>query len=99
MSPINLKDKQVALLIWNTEKEDDAHVYVGQIIQSEAGQYFFNESMGWKLDIDDEQISRLTVVSEDMKDIFLNSDYFISLSMGIVPDDKTDGYIPTGLKW
>jgi hypothetical protein len=99
MSKINLKDKKIALLIWNTEKEDDAHVYIGQIIQEEAESYFLNASMGWKLNLDPEQISRLTPVTNEMKEILLHSDYFISLSMGVLPDDNNEGYIPTGLKW
>lgn len=99
MNQLNLQDKQIALLIWNTEKEDDAHIYIGKIAQIETGYYFVNESKGWNLELDNEQLSRATPVSEDMKDIFLNADYFISLSMRLIGDENTDDYIPTGLKW
>ena len=75
------------------------HVYVGQVIYEDNKQYFLNESMGWKLSLDNEQISRLTPVTETMKEIFLNADYFILLSLSIIPDKINNGYIPTGLKW
>ena len=42
MNQLNLQDKQIALLIWNTEKEDDAHIYIGKIAQIETGYYFVN---------------------------------------------------------
>lgn len=28
----DLKDKQIALVVWNLDKEEDAHVYVGSLI-------------------------------------------------------------------
>jgi len=81
------------------DKENDAHVYVGHVIYEDNEQYFLNDSMGWKLSLDIEQISRATPVTEKMKDIFLNADYFIPLSLSVVPDKINNGYIPTGLKW
>jgi len=94
-----LHNKQVALLVTNVDDENDVHVYVGQVVCEETEQYFLNGSMGWKLSLDNEQISRLTPVTEKMKDIFLNADYFIPLSISIVPDKTNDSYLPTGLKW
>ena len=99
MEQINLEDKEIALLIWNTEKENDAHVYLGKLILKGSAHYFINESKGWQLELDSEQLSRMTPVEEDMKEIFLNAEYFIPLSMGLIEDKETDDYIPTGLKW
>ena len=94
-----LKTKSVALLIWNTEKENDAHVYIGAIIKEEAGFHFVNKSQGWKLSLDEEKMQRLEEVTEDMKEVFLGADYFISLSMTTLPNKDNQDFIPTGIKW
>jgi hypothetical protein len=94
-----LKTKSIALLIWNTEKENDAHVYIGEIIKEEACFHFINKSKGWRVSLDDEKMERLKEVTEDMKEIFLGADYFISLSIAALPNDDNQGFIPTGIKW
>jgi hypothetical protein len=37
-------------------------------------------------------------VPDDVRDILLNAEYFINMSIGPLPEDE-ETYIPTGLKW
>jgi len=94
-----LENKSIALLIWNTEKEDDAHVYLGRLRQESDNVIWFNEEKNWCVSLDAEQLDDLTVVPADMKEIFLAADYFISLSMSILPNGDSQGFLPTGMKW
>lgn len=93
------ENKSIAVLIWNTEKENDAHVYVGKILQVENGFYFSNESKGWQISLDTEQMARIKEVSGEEKEIFLQADYFLPLSMVSLPDDKAGNFENTGLRW
>ena len=95
----SIKGKSVSLLIWNTQKENDAHVYLGQIVKESSGLFFINDFKGWRIGLDEEQLSRLKSVSEDMKDTFLGAEYFISLSMADLPDNNKEGFTFTGINW
>jgi hypothetical protein len=94
-----IKDKLVALLIWNADQENDVHVYVGRIILENTKLLFSNESKGWRVNLDEEQFDRLKEVPPDMKDTFLDADYFISLSMTNLPNENNEGFSPTGMNW
>ena len=39
-------DKSIALLVWNTEVENDAHVYLGRIKKEGEEFVFFNDEKG-----------------------------------------------------
>jgi hypothetical protein len=55
----DVKDKSVAMIVWNTEQEDDVYVYLGTL-QNIEGQYaFINEGEGWKVSLEYEHLSRL----------------------------------------
>lgn len=95
-----IEAKSIAMIVWNTEKENDVHVYLGKL-QNVNGEYFFiNKEKGWKVSLDEEQLSRIQAVSNDLKEMLLNADYALSMSMGSLPeaDDKST-YEKTGLKW
>jgi len=92
--------KSIAMIVWNTEKEDDVHVYLGKL-QNTNGEYvFINAEKGWRVSLDEEQLSRLQPVTDDLKEMLLNADYALSMSMGNLPE--TDGnadYETTGMNW
>ena len=92
-------DKSIALLVWNTEVENDAHVYLGRI-KKEGGEFvFFNDEKGWCISLDSEKFERLRVVTAELKEMFLNADYFFSFSMSGLPDDPGRDLRPTGMRW
>ena len=95
----HLKNKSIALLIWNTDKEYDAHVYIGKIDNVGDDFVWLNEDKGWRVSLDKERLADLKEVPEDMKDVFLHADYFITLSISDLPDDDSRGLLPTGMKW
>jgi hypothetical protein len=86
-----IEGKIIAIIVWNTEKEDDVHVYLGKLQ---------NMNEGWRISLDEEQLSRLQPVTDDLKEILLNADYAFSMSMENLPetDDNTD-YEKTGMNW
>lgn len=94
-----IKNKKIALSIWNAEKENDAHVYLGVIKRKEGGYYFVNKEKGWLIPLEDEWLSRLKVVKEDLKSTLLGADYIISLLMGDLPDDDEGNTVKTGVNW
>ena len=95
-----IKDKSIALIVWNAEKVDDVRVYLGRLKILDGKYAFINEEEGWKVSLYDEHLSRLRPVSEDLKEILLNADYGLSMSMGVLLEtDDRDGWVKTGLKW
>ena len=46
-----LAGKSFALVIWNTEKENDVRVCRGEVIEREDGFYFVNEEEKWRFHI------------------------------------------------
>ena len=94
-----LRGKRISLLIRNTEKEHDVRVLGGEIIKKEGDYYFINQPEGWKLTLTEEMLSRLKEVPESLKTIMLNADFAISLSMGSLPHEGSEGFEATGIKW
>lgn len=93
-----LIDKNISLIIWNTEKEDDVHVYLRKLHFDNSEYYFENREKGWRVSLDKEQVKQLKPVSDDLIEMLLNADYALSLSMGNLPEDNTD-FEATGIKW
>ena len=99
MNLADLKDKAISLIVWNTEIEDDVHVYLGKLHFENDETYFVNEEIGWRVSLDNEQLNRLQPVSDDFKETLLNADYALSLSMGNLPQTNSQDYQATGMKW
>src|SRR3954467_1180799 len=95
----DLKDKNISLIVWNTEKENDVHVYLGKLHFENAFYYFINKEKGWRISLDEEQLSRLKPVSEDLKETLLNADYALSVSIGSLPETDSNAFEITGMKW
>lgn len=99
ISITDLKNKKLTLVIWNAEKEDDVRVFRGEMIEGRDGLYFINELLNWNLHLDEDKISRIKEIPDDVKEMLLNADYCINLSLGKLPDEPLDEYIKTGMKW
>ena len=94
-----IETKSLALIVWNNEKEDDVHVYLGKL-QNINGEYsFINEEKGWTVSLDEEQISRIKPVSADLKEMLLNADYALSMIIGELPPSNSQDFKATGMKW
>lgn len=96
---IDYLNKKIALIIWNTEKEDDAHVYVGIIENVDGNLFFRNKAKGWNISLDEEKLDRLKPVTKDLKETLLGADLFFSFSMSGIPEDTSDNFTFTGIKW
>lgn len=94
----DFKDKLIALVVWNLDKEDDVHVYIGSLISQEADYIFKNEMKGWTVQIQADKVDSIKKVTNDLKSTLLNADYAINLTIGDMVDDQGD-FIPTGMKW
>jgi hypothetical protein len=95
----SFNDMSTALIIWNTMKEDDVHVYIGKLRVENSKYYFVNDEKGWRATLEEEQLKELKPVTDDLKETLLNADYALSLSIGDLPDSNTDLYVATGMNW
>jgi hypothetical protein len=55
--------------------------------------------MGWKVSLDRSRLDTLKEIPQDLKEIFQDADYCLTLYMANIPDDSTETYTPTGLIW
>lgn len=54
----------------------------------------------WMTSLDKEQLSRLKPVPDDLKELLLNADYALSMSVGdLLETGDTADYKETGMKW
>ena len=95
----SVRNKQIALLVWNTEKEYDAHVYLGKIVKTSDGFHFKNKSKKWDVLVEPEQLHRLKEVTDDLKEILLKADLYFSFSIAGLPEDSNNDFVLTGMKW
>lgn len=84
--PDHLKDKRIALLLWNAEKRDDVSVWLGQLKERENQVYFVNPDEEWLFPLDEEQLTCTQAVAEELKEMLLMADFAISLTLGSLPD-------------
>jgi hypothetical protein len=99
MNLADLKDIAICMIVWNTEKEDDVHVYLGKLQLQKGEHYFINEEKGWKVSLQEEQLSRLKPVPGELKVLLLNADYALSMNMCELPQFNSGEYQKTGMKW
>jgi hypothetical protein len=100
MNLSEIEDQSIALIIWNRDKENDVHVYSGKLKYLNGTYAFVNEENGWKVSLNDEQLSRLKPVTPDLKEMLLNADYALSLNMGELPEaGNKGGEENTGINW
>ena len=94
-----LKDKKVALLITNIEKENDVRVYLGEIVEIESELCFINKTRGWNIALDLDKFKELQEVPETLKEILLNADFYLTMTLGNLPNDSVEGFKKTGMNW
>ncbi|MDE3247385.1 MAG: hypothetical protein KGO82_01915 [Bacteroidota bacterium] len=94
-----LINKSIALIVFNTEHDEDVRVFLG-ICEANHNQYYFvNEENGWKVSLSEEQLERIQPVSEETKEILLFADCALPVTMRDLPADDNDELVKTGLKW
>lgn len=94
-----IKDKSIALVLWNHEKEIDVHAYLGKLESENGIISFINQEKRWKVSFDDEQLARIRSVPNELKSNLLNADYAINLSIGSLPHSEIDAFVRTGMNW
>jgi len=100
MIDLNLVEgKSVSLLIWNTEKENDVQICLGEIIHKNDDFYFINKAEDYNVTLTPEMLARLREVPSELKQTLRNSDFSISLSLGNLPGELNSDYKSTGIKW
>jgi hypothetical protein len=92
MNPAELTDKLISIIVWNTEQDNDVHVYLGKLKVEQGEYYFLNEEKGWRIHLDAEQRSRLRPVSIDLQEMLLHADYALSMTIGQLPESGSQDY-------
>jgi hypothetical protein len=90
--------KRIALVVANVENEDDVHVYLGQLQIQNGSSCFINVEKGWLLDLNEEQLSRLKPVAEELKITLLNADFYLPMTIRPFPEEGHEEYVRTNLK-
>jgi hypothetical protein len=99
---MNIKEligKSISMIVWNTEKDDDVHVYLGRLHFENNDYWFINQDKGWRVALDEEQLTRLKPVPDDLREILLNADYSLSMTIGDLPDTEKGQHQSTGMNW
>lgn len=91
--------KSIALVVWNTEKDDDVRVFLGEIIEKGKEYFFVNNQENWNLLLDASKFSEIRVVREDLKEMLLGAELYLNLSIANLPDENNDGFSKTGMNW
>lgn len=99
MKLLELKDRNIALIVWNTQKKDDVHVYLVKLQVENDEACLINEENGWRVALNREQLHHLQPVSDDLKDTLLNADYALSINIEDLPVPDSGDYLKTGMKW
>src|ERR1043165_6997724 len=95
-----IENKSIALVVFNKEKENDAHVYLGKIMLQDESIVFINEAKKWSIELDEEMMDDIEVVSPALKGMLLGADYWFRMYLsGTIEDDAINDHIATGLKW
>lgn len=91
--------KSIALVVWNKEKDDDVRVFLGEIIEKGKEYFFVNNQENWNLLLDASKFSEIRVVREDLKEMLLGAELYLSLIIANLPDENNDGFSKTGMNW
>jgi len=91
--------KKISLVISNVQDENDVKVFLGEVIKTNEELKFVNKSKNWNVSIPISALETVKEVTADMKVMLLDAEYFISLAVGELPNESSDGYTGTGLIW
>jgi hypothetical protein len=95
-----LYKKSLAIIAVNVDsKEEDNVVVYSGIVNLKDEKIYFHRDGNDLFEITDWQ-DRIKIVSQDVKEILLNCEYSLTLSIGDLPkDENPEEYNQTGLKW
>ena len=100
IEPTRLAGSRLALLLMGEDKQgrEDWVVFAGVIRQDVEGLVLErNEGL---FELRAEWIERIRPVKAELRDVLLDADYVLALSVGDLPDGPpTDAFEATGLKW
>lgn len=89
----------VLLMREAAEGEDDWAIFSGTLKQNSTG-LFLDRGTKAPFEIRAEWIDHIKPVDSEVKDILLDAEYYLPLSVGSIPEgESTESYIDTGLKW
>ena len=92
-------DQKLALLLWGEDEngEEDVAVFSGVLI-SQDGSYFLKGDDGNNPEIREEWLERIQPVNSELKEMLLDCDYQLSLSVGNIENGNgLESF--GGLKW
>lgn len=80
--------------------EDDWAVIKGEIVFKDGDPFFTNANTPEPFSLPDDTLQRIKAPTDDIRDIVLNCDFFLPLSVGPIPEGEApENFIQTGLKW
>jgi len=94
--------RSVCLLLMSQDDrgEDDWAVVKGEIIFENGLPFFRNARTPQPFPLPDDTMRRIRTPTDDIREIVLNSDYFIPLPVGPIPKGESpESFMATGLKW
>ncbi len=91
--------KKISVIIWNTDDENDVRVFLGEIVKDNTEYKFVNKVNNWNIPLSRENLVTIKEVHPDTKEILLGADYSISLTLGNLPNDSSEGLFRTGISW
>jgi hypothetical protein len=94
-----LKGKKISLVVRNSDDKKDIRVFPGKIIERDNEFHFINVSADWDVELDFDQLNRIKEVTERLKEMLLDADYFLPMTIGNVDDDSKEELRATGMTW
>ena len=92
-------DKKVALILSNIDEENDVRICLGEIVNKENEYYFINRSENWNITISPNKLEEIKEVPGELKQVLLHADFYFSMTMGNLPNNSSERFISTGIKW
>ena len=92
-------NKTLALVLWSKDEngEDEVAVFSGILIKKNET-FFLEREDDKNPEILEEWLSRITKIPEDLKEMLMNCEYQLALSVGDV-DETPESYENFGLTW
>ena len=96
---MNSLNKKLALVLWGKDKngEDEVAVFSGVLVEKNKI-YFLDREDEKNPEILEEWLPRITKIPEDLKEMLMDCEYQLALSIGDA-DETSESYESFGLKW
>ena len=96
-NPNELNGRRFAVILLS--QDEDGAIFAGAV-RINQGRIYMDRGKLPPFEILPEWIDRIKPVSSEVKDILLDADFCLMLTVGCLPDGaSTDDYIKTGIKW